>query len=138
VTDGGGEGEEVADMEVVRVAVDVEAEFAFEYLERDGSVGVVLLHPGGLLHGDENDSEVVLFKEGFGVVARGPGFFLFGVGYLLEQIELRLFVDHGAVLLGGGHCSSLIANYFDAGMLGGGYGGDSEVRGSMERAFGGR
>jgi len=103
VPDGGSEGEEVADMKIVRVAMNIEADITFENLERDSAVGMVLLHLRGGFHGDEDDSEVVLLEEGFGEVAGGPGLFLFGVGYLAEQVELCLPVDHGAVLPGGGH-----------------------------------
>ena len=97
VTDGGGEGEEVADVEVVWLALDGDADLALEYLDGDGAVGVVLLHAGGGFHGDEDDSEVVLLEEGPGVVAGLPWLLLLGVGDLLEKVELRHFVDHGAV-----------------------------------------
>ena len=76
---------------------------AFEDLDGDGAVGVVLLHVGGVLHGDEDDAEVVFLEESLGVEAGWPGFLLLGVGDLFEQIELRHFVDHGAVLQGGCH-----------------------------------
>ena len=108
VPDGGGEGEEVADAEIVWVVLSADADVAFEYLDGDGAVSVVLLHSGGLFHGDEDDSEVVLFEEGFGVMAGGPWLFLLGVGDLLVEIKLRLFIDHGAVLLGGCHLLLLL------------------------------
>jgi hypothetical protein len=99
VPDGGGEGEEAAGLEVVWLAVDGDADAAFDDLDGDGAVGVVLLHAGGCFHGDEDDSEVVLLEEGPGVVAGLPWLFLLGVGDLLEEVELSHFVDHSAVLL---------------------------------------
>ncbi len=103
MTDGGGEGEEVADAEIVWLAVDGDAYLALEDVDGGGAVGVMLLHAGGVLHGDEDDAEVVLFEESFGGVAGLPGLLLLGVGYLLEQVKLRQFVDHGAVSLRGCH-----------------------------------
>ena len=108
MTDGGGEGEEVAGVEVVRLALDGDADLALEYLDRDGAVGVVLLHAGGVFHGDEDDSEVVFLEEGPGVVAGLPWLLLLGVGDLLEKVELRHSVDHGAVLLRGCHVRTLL------------------------------
>jgi hypothetical protein len=64
----------------VRLAVDGDAEAAFEDLDREGAVGVMLFHVGGVLHGDEDDAEVVLLKESSGIETGGPGFFIFGVG----------------------------------------------------------
>jgi hypothetical protein len=97
VADGGGKGEEVAGVEVVLLALNRDADLALEDLDGDGAVGVVLLHAGGGFHGDEDNSEVVLLEEGPGVVAGLPWLFLLGVGDLLEKVELRHFVDHGAV-----------------------------------------
>jgi len=71
---------------------------------------VMFLHVGGALHGDEDDAEVVLFVEGFGVDAGGPGFFMLGFGDLFGEIELGDLVDHGAVLQGGCHDSLLWAS----------------------------
>jgi hypothetical protein len=39
----------------------------------------------------------MLLEEGSGIVAGLPWLLLLGVGDLLEEIELRHFVDHGAV-----------------------------------------
>jgi len=104
------ESEESAVGEIVGLAVDGDADFAFEDLNGDSAVGVVLLHAGGVLHGDEDDAEVVLFEESFGVNAGGPRFFALGVGDLLGEIELGDLVDHGAVLQGGCHNSLLSAS----------------------------
>jgi hypothetical protein len=108
VTDGGGEGEEVAGVEIVRLALNRDADLALEYLDGYGAVGVVLLHAGGVFHGDEDDSEVVLLEESSGVVAGLPGLFLLGVGDLFEKVELRHSVDHGAVLMRGCHVRTLL------------------------------
>ena len=112
VTDGGAEGEESAGAEVVRLAIDGDAELALEDMDGDGAVGVVLLHVSGVLHGDEDDPQVVLLEEGFGVNAGGPGLLLLGLGNLLGQIELRHFVDHGAILQGGCHVAPFRADKF--------------------------
>ena len=80
-------------------------------MDGDGAIGVVLLHFGGAFHRDEDDSDVVLFEEGSGVMPGGPGLLPLGVGYLLEQVKLRQFVDHGAVMLRSGHGSSPFDGY---------------------------
>jgi len=98
VTNRVAESEEGAGGEIVGLAVDGDTELAFEDLDGDRAVGVVLFHVGGVLHGDKDDAEVMLLEEGLGVEAGGPGFFLFGIGDLLEQIELSHLVDHSAVL----------------------------------------
>ena len=98
VPDGAGEREEIADLEVVRVVMDVEDHVAFEDLNGDGAVGVVFLHAGAGFHCNEDDSEVVLLEEGSGVVAGLPWLLLLGAGDLLVQVELRHLVDHGSVL----------------------------------------
>jgi hypothetical protein len=110
VTDRVAEGEESSVGEVVGLAVDGDADFAFEDLNGEGAVGVVFLHVGGVLHGDEDYAEVVLFEESFGVDAGGPGFFVLGFGDLFGEIELGDLVDHGAVLQGGCHGSLLLAS----------------------------
>src|SRR5271168_458645 len=46
VPDGVTKGEERAGGQVVRLAIDVDAKLAFEDLDGDGAVGVVLLHMG--------------------------------------------------------------------------------------------
>ena len=74
------EGEEGSGGEVVWLAVDGDTDVAFEDLDGEGAVGVVLLHVGGVLHGDEDDAEVVFLEERRGVDAGGPGFFLLGIG----------------------------------------------------------
>ena len=89
VSDGGREGEEAADLDVVRFAMDGDADVAFETLDGDGAIRVVLLHACGGFHGDEDDSEVVFFEERSGVVAGLPRLFLFRFGDLLEEIEVR-------------------------------------------------
>ena len=89
VSDGGREGEEVADMDVVRFAMDGDADVAFETLDGNGAIRVVLLHACGGFHGDEDDSEVVFFEERSGVVAGLPRLFLLRFGYLFEEVELR-------------------------------------------------
>ena len=78
-----------------------------ENLDGECAVGVVLFHVRGVLHGDEDDAEVVFLEEGFGVDAGWPGFFVLGVGHLFGEIELGDLVDHGAVLHGGCHGSLL-------------------------------
>jgi len=80
VADRVAKGEEGAGGEVVGLAVDGDLDVAFEDLNGEGAVGVVLLHVGGVLHRDENDAEVVFFEEGFGIDACRPGFFLLGFG----------------------------------------------------------
>src|SRR6202007_317282 len=72
-------------------------------------VGVVLLHASGVFHGNEDDSEVVLFEESPGVVAGLPWLLLFGVGDLFEKVELRHLGDHGAVLQRGCHVRTLLS-----------------------------
>ena len=104
------ESEEAAGWEIVRLSVDGDADLALEDLDGECAVGVVLLHVGSVLHGDEDYAEIVLFEEGFGVDAGGPGFFVLGVGDLFGEIELGDLVDHGAVLQGGCHCSLLSAS----------------------------
>ena len=81
---------------------------ALENVDGGSAVGVMLFHSGGVLHGDEDNSEVMLFEESFGGVAGLPGFVLLGVGYLLEQVEMRKFVDHGAVSPRGCHVRTLL------------------------------
>ena len=98
----------MADVQVVRLALDSDADLTLEYLDGDGAVGVVLLHAGGVFHGNEDNSEVVFLEEGSGVVAGLPGLFLLGVGDLLEKVELRHSVDHGAVLMRGCHVRTLL------------------------------
>jgi hypothetical protein len=71
---------------------------------------VVLLHLRGVFHGDEDNSEVMLFEEGFGEVAGLPGLLLLGVGDFLVKVKLRQPVDHGAVFLGGRHFGFLSAS----------------------------
>ena len=90
-------------MEIVRLAVEGDAYLALENLDGGGAVGVMLLHAGGVLHGDEDNSEVMLFEQSLGGVAGLPGFVLLGIDYLLEQVKMRQFVDHGAVSLRGCH-----------------------------------
>ena len=84
-------------MEIVRLAVEGDAYMAFENVDRGGAVGVMLFHACGIVHCDEDNSEIVFFEESFGGVAGLPGFFLLGGGYFFEQVELRESVDHGAV-----------------------------------------
>ena len=62
VADGGAKGEEGSGREIVRLAVDGDADLAFEDVERHGAVGVMLFHAGVALHGDEDDPEVVLLE----------------------------------------------------------------------------
>jgi len=107
VFDGCGESEDVSGAEIVSLALDVEAELSFEDMDGDGAVGVVLLHLGSVLHVDEDDAQVVLLEERFGVEAGLPGFFLLGVGDLLGEIELCAVFDHGAVVVEGGHDAPL-------------------------------
>ena len=104
------EGEEGAGGEIVRLALNVDANVTLEDLDGERAVGVMLLHVGSVLHGDKDDAEVVLFEEGSGVDAGWPGLFVLGVGYFFGQIELRDLVDHGAVLQGGCHGSLLSAS----------------------------
>ena len=80
VADRVAESEEGSGGEVVRLSIDGDAELAFEDLDGEGAVGVVLLHVGGVLHRDKNDAEVVFLEEGFGIDACRPGFFLLGFG----------------------------------------------------------
>lgn len=96
----------------MRFAVDGDADLALEDLDGDGAVGVVFLHVGGVLHGDEDDAEVVLLEEGLGVEASWPGPLLFGVGYLFGQVEMSDLVDHGSVLQRGCHVDLLIGRKF--------------------------
>ena len=103
VANGGAEGDEVSCFEVVGLAVNGEAYLPLEDLDGEGSVCVMLLHTGCVLHDDEDDAEIVFLEEGLGVVAGLPGFLLLGVGDLLGEVELRHLVDHGAVFEGGGH-----------------------------------
>ena len=97
VPDGGAEGEEVAYVEIVWMAVGGDSNLALKDVDGDGAVGVMLFHAGGVLHGDEDNAEVGFFEEGFCGVAGLPGLLLFGVGYFLEQVKLRQSVDHVAV-----------------------------------------
>ena len=103
VADGVAESEEGAGGEIVRLALDVDANVTLEDVDGESAVGVVLVHVSADLHGDEDDAEVLLFEESPGVDAGWPGFFAFGVIQLLCEIELRDLVDHGAVLQGGSH-----------------------------------
>ena len=113
VPDGVAESEESAGGEIVRLAVYGDSELAFEDLDGGGAVGVVLFHVSGILHGDEDDAEVVLLEEGPGVKTGWPGLFFLRVVHLFAQVELRHFVDHGAVLQGGCHMRSFVsANKF--------------------------
>jgi hypothetical protein len=98
VADGVAESEERAGGEIVGLALDVNANLPLENLDGDGAVGVVLFHVGGVLHGDEDDTEVVFFEQCSGVDAGRPGLLVFGVGDFFGQIELSDFVDHGSVL----------------------------------------
>jgi hypothetical protein len=109
VPDGVAEGEERSSGEVVGFAVDGDSDVAFEDLDGEGAVGVVLLHVCGVLHGDEDNAEVVFLEERFGVDARRPRFFLLGFGEFFGEIELGDLVDHGSVLHGGSHESLLSA-----------------------------
>lgn len=77
VTNGGAEGEEIAGVEVVRLAMDGDTDVTFENLDGEGAVGVVLFHAGDSLHGDENNSEVVLLEESPGIEAGLPRLLLF-------------------------------------------------------------
>ena len=103
VAERGGQGEKVADAERVRFSVDRDTKLAFENLDGEGAVGVMLFHARGMLHGEENDTEVVRLEQGAGVVAGGPGLLLFGVIDLFEEIELCEFIGHGAVCKRGRH-----------------------------------
>jgi hypothetical protein len=100
---GGGEGKQGAGGEIMPLAVHCDGELALQDLHGESAVGVVLVHVRADLHGDEHDAEVVLFEESLGVDAGWPGFLAFGLIQLLWEIELRDFVDHGAVLQGGSH-----------------------------------
>lgn len=75
--DGSAESEEISWLEVVGFGVHCETDVPLENLDGDGAVGVMLLHLRGVFHGDEDDSEVVLFEESFGEVAGLPGLLLF-------------------------------------------------------------
>ena len=108
VTDGGAEGEEIAGVEVVGLPCDGDADVAFEDLDGDGAVGVVLLHVGAVSMEMRTILRSCFLKRVLAVVAGLPGFFLLGVGDLLGKVELRHFVDHGAVLQGGCHVRSLL------------------------------
>lgn len=113
VPDRGGECEEVADVKVMLLVVNCNADVAFEHLDGDRPVRVVLFDVSFRFHGDEDDSQVVLLEESSGIVAGLPRLILFGVADLLEKIELRHFVDHGAVLLGSCHVrDSFVARKF--------------------------
>ena len=103
VTDGMGEGKQAAGGEIMSLAVDRDGELAFQNLDGNSAVGVVLVHVSADLHGDEHDAEVMFFEESLGVDAGWPGFLAFGVIHLLWEIELPDLVDHGAVLQGGSH-----------------------------------
>ena len=108
VANGGAEGEETASVEVVRFAVDGDADVPFENLDGEGAVSVVLFHAGDSLHSDENNSEVVLLEESPRIEAGLPRLLLFGVSYFLGKVELSDFVDHGAVLQRGCHVRALL------------------------------
>ena len=108
VTDGGGEGEEISGGDIVWLALNGDAYLALEHVDGDGAVGVVLLHASGVFHRDEDDSEIVLLEEGPGVVTGLPRFLLLRFGDLLEKVELRHSVDHGAVLMRGCHVRTLL------------------------------
>jgi hypothetical protein len=108
VPDGVAESEQGAGGEIVRLAVNGDADLALEDMDGESSVGVMLFHVCGVLHGDENDAEVVLLEKSFGIDARWPRLLLFGVGHLFRKIELRDFVDHRAVLQRGCHVRSFI------------------------------
>jgi hypothetical protein len=110
VADGGAEGDEVSFLEVMGFAMNGETYLPLEYVDGEGSVGVMLLHHGFVFHDDEEDSEVVLLEEGLGVVAGLPRLLLLGVGDLLVKVKLRQLVDHGAVFKGGGHLVLLSAS----------------------------
>jgi hypothetical protein len=106
--DGGAEGEEVSQLEVVWFAVHREANLSLKNVDGDGAVGVVLLHLCGFFHGDEDDTEVVFFEESFGEVAGLPGLLLLGVCDFLKEVKLSEPVDHGPVFLGGCHFGFLL------------------------------
>ena len=65
VPDGGAKGEESAGGEIVRLAVDRDADLTLNDVEREGAVGVMLFHAGGVLHGDEDNPQVVFLKRVF-------------------------------------------------------------------------
>jgi hypothetical protein len=112
VTDGVAESEKCTGWEIVLLSVDGDANLTLENLDGECAVGVVLLHVGGVLHGDEDDAEVVFLEEGLGVEAGWPGFLMLRVGEFLEQIELSDFVDHGSVLQRGCHGELLFGRKF--------------------------
>jgi hypothetical protein len=71
---------------------------SLQYLQGARAIDVMLLHPCGSFHGDQNYPKVLLFVQSFGMDTRGPGLLLFRIGDLTHQIKLCEIGSHVAVI----------------------------------------
>src|SRR5271154_5252608 len=73
--------------QVMRLPLRMYANGALQHMNRDGAVGVMLLHVGCALHGDEHSAEVIALVKGLGVESRLPGLFLLRVRDFVRKVE---------------------------------------------------